>query len=42
LRSGRRHLLDSPIAAYAGFDRHPGMIEWARVHIGAQDDRFHF
>ena len=37
-----RHLLDSPIAAYAGFDRHPGMIEWAQSHIGAQDHRFHF
>jgi SAM-dependent methyltransferase len=37
-----RHLLDSPIAAYAGFDRHPGMIEWAQSNIGALDDRFRF
>ena len=37
-----RHLLDSPIAGYAGFDRHPGTIEWAQSHIGAQDHRFHF
>jgi SAM-dependent methyltransferase len=36
------HLLDSPIAAYVGFDRHAGMIEWARSHIGAADDRFQF
>jgi SAM-dependent methyltransferase len=37
-----RHLLNSPIAEYAGFDRHPGMIEWSQSHIGTQDDRFHF
>jgi SAM-dependent methyltransferase len=37
-----RHLLDSPIAAYAGFDRHSGMIEWAQAHIGARDSRFQF
>ena len=37
-----RHLLDSPIAAYAGFDRHPGMIEWAQSHIGDRDSRFQF
>ncbi len=37
-----RHLLDSPIAEYAGFDRHPGMIEWVQAHIGALDDRFDF
>jgi ubiquinone/menaquinone biosynthesis C-methylase UbiE len=37
-----RHLLDSPIAAYAGFDRHPGMIEWAQTHIGGRDNRFQF
>jgi SAM-dependent methyltransferase len=37
-----RHFLDSPIAAYAGFDRHPGMIEWAQSHIGGLDDRFQF
>jgi SAM-dependent methyltransferase len=37
-----RHLLGSPIAAYAGFDRHQGMIEWAQAHIGARDDRFRF
>jgi SAM-dependent methyltransferase len=37
-----RHLLGSPIAAYAGFDRHPGMIEWAQSHIGARDGRFRF
>lgn len=37
-----RHLLDSPIAAYAGFDRHPGMIEWAQAHIGTRDGRFEF
>jgi cyclopropane fatty-acyl-phospholipid synthase-like methyltransferase len=36
------HLLDSPIAAYAGFDRHAGMIEWAQSHIGGLDDRFQF
>lgn len=37
-----RHLLVSPVAAYVGFDRHAGMIEWARSHIGALDDRFQF
>jgi ubiquinone/menaquinone biosynthesis C-methylase UbiE len=37
-----RHLLDSPVGAYAGFDRHPGMIEWARSNIGGRDDRFQF
>lgn len=37
-----RHLLDTPITAYAGFDRHPGMIRWAQSHIGACDDRFQF
>jgi SAM-dependent methyltransferase len=37
-----RHLLESPIAAYAGFDRHAGMIEWAQSHIGARDNRFRF
>ena len=37
-----RYLLDSPIAAYAGFDRHPGMIEWAQSAIGSRDDRFTF
>jgi ubiquinone/menaquinone biosynthesis C-methylase UbiE len=37
-----RHLLGSPIAAYAGFDRHQGMIEWAQAHIGARDARFRF
>ena len=37
-----RHLLDAPLAEYAGFDRHPGMIEWAQANIGARDDRFRF
>jgi SAM-dependent methyltransferase len=37
-----RHLVDSPIAAYVGFDRHAGMIEWAQSHIGARDTRFRF
>jgi SAM-dependent methyltransferase len=37
-----RHLLGSPIASYAGFDRHPGMIEWAQSHIGNRDGRFQF
>jgi SAM-dependent methyltransferase len=37
-----RHLMDSPIEAYAGFDRHPGMIEWALSEIGARDGRFRF
>jgi SAM-dependent methyltransferase len=37
-----RHLLDSPISAYAGFDRHPGMIEWAQSHIASRDNRFEF
>jgi SAM-dependent methyltransferase len=36
------HLLDSPIAAYAGFDRHAGMIEWAQSNIHAADERFDF
>lgn len=35
-------LLDSPIETYAGFDRHPGMIEWARSHISSRDSRFRF
>jgi ubiquinone/menaquinone biosynthesis C-methylase UbiE len=37
-----RHLLDSPIASYAGFDPHEGMIEWAQAQIGARDGRFDF
>lgn len=37
-----RHLLDSPIAAYEGFDRHRGMVEWAQTQIGARDERFRF
>jgi cyclopropane fatty-acyl-phospholipid synthase-like methyltransferase len=37
-----RHLLDSPIAAYAGFDRHAGMIDWVQSQISARDDRFQF
>jgi SAM-dependent methyltransferase len=37
-----RRLLDSPIALYAGFDRHRGMIEWAQSHIGDLDNRFRF
>jgi SAM-dependent methyltransferase len=37
-----RHLLDSEIAGYVGFDRHAGMIEWAQSHIGGRDDRFRF
>jgi ubiquinone/menaquinone biosynthesis C-methylase UbiE len=37
-----RQLLDSPIAEYAGFDRHAGMIDWAQSHISAIDDRFNF
>ena len=37
-----RCLLDSPIAAYVGFDRHRGMIEWAESHITSRDDRFQF
>jgi len=37
-----RHLLDSPIKGYSGFDRHPGMIAWARAHIEARDKRFRF
>jgi SAM-dependent methyltransferase len=37
-----RYLLDSPIAAYAGFDRHRGMIDWAQSHVASRDDRFQF
>lgn len=37
-----RYLLDSPIAAYAGFDRHRGMIEWAQSYISSRDERFEF
>src|SRR5262249_51235198 len=37
-----RHLLGSPIAAYSGFDRHAGMIDWAQANIGACDKRFGF
>jgi cyclopropane fatty-acyl-phospholipid synthase-like methyltransferase len=37
-----RHLLDSPIAAYDGFDRHVRMIRWAQSHITARDSRFRF
>jgi SAM-dependent methyltransferase len=37
-----RHLLDAPLEEYFGFDRHPGMIEWAQSNIGARDDRFRF
>lgn len=28
-----RHLIDSPIKRYIGFDRHPGMIKWATENI---------
>jgi len=37
-----RHLLHAPIAAYVGFDRHPGMIGWAKTWIGRRDERFRF
>ena len=37
-----RHLLDSPIEEYFGFDRHAGMIQWAQAHIGGSDNRFRF
>ena len=37
-----RHLLDSPIADYAGFDRHSEMIAWAQAQIGGRDARFRF
>jgi SAM-dependent methyltransferase len=35
-------LLETPIAGYAGFDRHAGMIEWAQSEIGGVDHRFRF
>jgi SAM-dependent methyltransferase len=37
-----RFLVDTPIRAYTGFDRHPGMIDWCRREIGARDPRFRF
>jgi SAM-dependent methyltransferase len=37
-----RHLVDYPIERYDGFDRHLGMIQWAKLNIEAMDDRFRF
>jgi ubiquinone/menaquinone biosynthesis C-methylase UbiE len=37
-----RALLDYPLADYVGFDRHEGMIAWARNAIGSADPRFRF
>jgi SAM-dependent methyltransferase len=37
-----RWLIDAPIDSYHGFDRHRGMIDWARSQIGSRDERFEF
>ena len=37
-----RFLVETPIRAYTGFDRHPGMIDWCRREIAARDARFRF
>lgn len=37
-----RHLVDSPIEEYVGFDRHQGMVEWAQAEIAGRDRRFRF
>lgn len=37
-----RYLISSGLRSYIGFDRHPGMIEWCRTHIGAVAPHFTF
>ena len=37
-----RALLDEPIRAYVGFDRHPGMIEWCHREITSRANHFQF
>ena len=37
-----RYLLNRPIQAYIGFDRHPGMIQWCQEQITPHAPHFHF
>lgn len=37
-----RYLLNKPIRSYAGFDRHPGMIDWCREEIAPYATNFDF
>jgi ubiquinone/menaquinone biosynthesis C-methylase UbiE len=37
-----RILMDEPIGAYDGFDRHQGMIAWCNEVLAPRDARFHF
>ena len=37
-----RFLMAEPIAVYAGFDRHPGMIAWCTEVLAPRDSRFCF
>jgi SAM-dependent methyltransferase len=37
-----RHLLDTPLASYTGFDRHAGMVAWCRENIEPLRDNFRF
>jgi SAM-dependent methyltransferase len=37
-----RGLLEEPLKAYIGFDRHPGMIEWCQREIASQAPHFQF
>jgi SAM-dependent methyltransferase len=37
-----RALLEEPLRAYVGFDRHPGMIEWCQQEIAKRAPHFQF
>ena len=37
-----RHLVATAIGSYVGFDRHAGMIAWARANVTTHDPRFTF
>lgn len=37
-----RALLEEPLKAYVGFDRHPGMIEWCQREITSRARHFRF
>lgn len=37
-----RALLEEPLKAYVGFDRHPGMIEWCQREITSRAKHFQF
>ena len=37
-----RNLLEEPLKAYVGFDRHPGMVEWCKREITSRAEHFEF